>query len=152
MAQSAVHKHETTRRATYQDVLDAPAHRVAEVIDRTLYTHPRPAMPHPRANREAGACKHTYRHAIRGKGGVIPLECHTIDGNATPERRHSMHASAEERKRWARDTREANRQAILEGCPGGHPEIVRQARHRCRTTSTETGAEHTIRPHLRLPR
>ena len=34
-----------------------------------------------------------------------------------------MHASAEERKRWARDAREANRQAILEGHPGGHPEI-----------------------------
>ena len=35
-----------TRRATYQDVLDAPAHRVAEIVDGTLYTHPRPAMPH----------------------------------------------------------------------------------------------------------
>ena len=32
-----------TRRATYQDVLDAPAHRVAEIIDGTLYTQPRPA-------------------------------------------------------------------------------------------------------------
>ena len=26
-------------RATYQDVLDAPAHLVAEIIDGTLYTH-----------------------------------------------------------------------------------------------------------------
>ena len=33
-------------RATYQDVLDAPAHRVAEIVDGTLHTHPRPAMPH----------------------------------------------------------------------------------------------------------
>ena len=33
-------------RATYQDVLDAPAHQVAEIIDGTLYTHPRPAPPH----------------------------------------------------------------------------------------------------------
>ena len=31
-----------TRRATYQDVLDAPAHRVAEIVDGTLYTQPRP--------------------------------------------------------------------------------------------------------------
>ena len=31
-------------RATYQDVLDAPAHRVAEIVDGTLYIHPRPAM------------------------------------------------------------------------------------------------------------
>ena len=30
-------------RASYQDVLDAPAHRVAEIVDGTLYTHPRPA-------------------------------------------------------------------------------------------------------------
>jgi hypothetical protein len=35
------------RRATYQDVLDAPPHTVAEVIEGVLYTHPRPAVPHP---------------------------------------------------------------------------------------------------------
>lgn len=40
---------EAPRRATYQDVLDAPAHLVAEIIDGTLHTHPRPAMPHARA-------------------------------------------------------------------------------------------------------
>ena len=34
------------RRATYQDVLDAPAHQVAEVVDGMLHTHPRPAPPH----------------------------------------------------------------------------------------------------------
>ena len=33
-------------RATYQDVLDAPPHRVAEIVDGTLYTQPRPAPPH----------------------------------------------------------------------------------------------------------
>jgi Uma2 family endonuclease len=33
-------------RATYQDVLDAPPHRVAEIVDGALYTNPRPAMPH----------------------------------------------------------------------------------------------------------
>ena len=30
MAQSAAHEHDSTSRATYQDVLDALAHRVAE--------------------------------------------------------------------------------------------------------------------------
>ncbi len=34
------------RLATYQDVLDAPAHMVAEVIGGRLYTHPRPAPKH----------------------------------------------------------------------------------------------------------
>ena len=50
MVQSAAHEHDTTRRATYQDVLDAPAHQVAEIVNGTLYTHPRPAMPHARAS------------------------------------------------------------------------------------------------------
>ena len=34
------------RKATYQDVLDAPEHVVAEIINGTLYTHPRPAPRH----------------------------------------------------------------------------------------------------------
>ena len=42
------------RRATYQDVLDAPAHRVAEIVDGTLYTHPRPASLHVRAGSALG--------------------------------------------------------------------------------------------------
>ena len=54
MAQSAAHKHDTTRRATYQDVLDAPAHRVAEIIDGTLHTHPRPAPAHTLASSALG--------------------------------------------------------------------------------------------------
>ena len=43
-----------TPRATYQDVLDAPPHRVAEVVDGTLYTHPRPAASHARASSSLG--------------------------------------------------------------------------------------------------
>ena len=54
MAQSAAHKHDSTRRATYQDVLDAPAHQVAEIVNGTLYTHPRPAMPHALASSYLG--------------------------------------------------------------------------------------------------
>ncbi len=34
------------RNATYQDVLDAPEHLVAELIDGDLYLSPRPAGPH----------------------------------------------------------------------------------------------------------
>jgi Uma2 family endonuclease len=37
------------RRATYQDILDAPEHVVAEIVDGTLYTSPRPAKPHAQA-------------------------------------------------------------------------------------------------------
>ena len=42
------------RTATYQDVLDAPAHQVAEIINGTLHTHPRPAVPHTRASSVLG--------------------------------------------------------------------------------------------------
>ena len=34
------------RRATYQDILNAPAHVVAELIDGVLETHPRPVPKH----------------------------------------------------------------------------------------------------------
>lgn len=34
------------RRATYEDVLSAPPHQVAEVLDGQLHLHPRPAPPH----------------------------------------------------------------------------------------------------------
>ena len=43
-----------TRRATYQDVLDAPAYRVAEIVDGTLYTQPRPAPRHAVASSRLG--------------------------------------------------------------------------------------------------
>ncbi len=34
------------KEATYQDVLDAPEHKVAEIIDGELFLSPRPAAPH----------------------------------------------------------------------------------------------------------
>ena len=42
------------QRATYQDVLDAPPHRVAEIVDGVLHTNPRPAMPHALATSSLG--------------------------------------------------------------------------------------------------
>ena len=53
---SAAHKPKPMRtsRATYQDVLDAPAYRVAEIVDGTLHMHPRPAMPHALASSALG--------------------------------------------------------------------------------------------------
>ena len=58
------------RRATYQEVLAAPVHQVAEIVDGTLHTHPRPAMPHARASsvlgRKIGA---PYDDEVGGPGG-----------------------------------------------------------------------------------
>ena len=59
-----------TRKATYQDVLDAPAHRVAEIVDGTLHTHPRPAMPHALASsRLGGELTGPFDRGRSGPGG-----------------------------------------------------------------------------------
>lgn len=44
-------------RASYQDVLDAPPHKVAEIVDGKLYIQPRPAM--------------RYAKVSSGLGGII---------------------------------------------------------------------------------
>lgn len=43
------------RRATYQDVLDAPEHLIAEVINGELVLQPRPVIAHQGASSELGA-------------------------------------------------------------------------------------------------
>jgi Uma2 family endonuclease len=55
------------RRATYEDVLAAPDHLVAEVIDGTLYTSPRPATPHAAATSALG--EELGPPFKRGRGG-----------------------------------------------------------------------------------
>ena len=54
MARSQDALKRTARRATYQDVLDAPANMVAEVVEGALSIHPRPAPPHARASSVLG--------------------------------------------------------------------------------------------------
>jgi Uma2 family endonuclease len=46
---------EPKRNATYDDVLAAPEHKVAEILDGELFLSPRPATPHARANSRLGA-------------------------------------------------------------------------------------------------
>ena len=58
------------RRADYQDVLNAPAHMVAEVIDGTLHTQPRPAMAHAWASSGLGArLNPPFNYGDGGPGG-----------------------------------------------------------------------------------
>jgi len=54
MSAGAVLPRETTGRATYRDVLDAPPHRVAEIVDGALHVQPRPAMRHAVAGSSLG--------------------------------------------------------------------------------------------------
>jgi Uma2 family endonuclease len=46
---------EPKRKATYDDVLAAPEHKVAEILDGELFLSPRPATPHARASSIAGS-------------------------------------------------------------------------------------------------
>lgn len=58
------------KRATYQDVLEAPPHQVAEIIDGKLYTHPRPASPHAFAGSGLGGIINpTFQYGRNGPGG-----------------------------------------------------------------------------------
>ena len=58
------------RKATYQDVLDAPPNMVAEVIDGTLHMQPRPAMGHARASSILGMeVGSTFDRGRGGPGG-----------------------------------------------------------------------------------
>jgi Uma2 family endonuclease len=46
--------HLQRRRARYQDVLDAPEHLIAEILNGELILQPRPAIAHQRASSELG--------------------------------------------------------------------------------------------------
>ena len=77
------------RRATYQDVLDAPPYMVAEVLAGTLYTHPRPAMRHARASSIIGSeLVGPYDRGRGGPGGwwiVDEPELHLGDDIVVPD-------------------------------------------------------------------
>lgn len=63
------------RRATYQDVLDAPPRELAELIDGVLYTHPRPALPHAQATSVLGEeLGPPFKRGRGGPGGWILLD------------------------------------------------------------------------------
>jgi len=55
------------RPATYQDVLDAPPHMVAELIGGALHLQPRPAFPHAHASSSLGGELVSPFH--KGRGG-----------------------------------------------------------------------------------
>lgn len=46
MLQHVMDRHDPKRPATYQDVLDAPEHLVAEIVDGELFLSPRPRFAH----------------------------------------------------------------------------------------------------------
>ncbi len=77
------------RRATYQDVLDAPPGQVAEVVDGLLYLFPRPAKPHAAATSALGEeLGPAFKRGRGGPGGWILLdepELHLVDDILVPD-------------------------------------------------------------------
>ncbi len=63
------------RRATYEDVLAAPPHKVAEIIDGELHVSPRPGGPHTAAASALGALiEPPFKWGRGGPGGWIILD------------------------------------------------------------------------------
>ena len=77
--------------ASYQDVLDAPPHKVAEIIDGTLHMNPRPAPRHAWASSGLGARIGTpYNYGDGGPGGwwiIFEPELHLGEDILVPDRR-----------------------------------------------------------------
>ncbi len=68
--QAAAPSVQTKPGATYQDVLDAPPHKVAEIIDGTLFLNPRPAPAHADAHGGIfGNLRTLFGHGRGGPGG-----------------------------------------------------------------------------------
>ena len=80
---------EKKRRATYQDVLDAPQHLVAEVIDGDLRLSPRRAGPHTKVSSTLGyVLGPPFDLGTNGPGGWIILdepELHLDDDVVVPD-------------------------------------------------------------------
>lgn len=89
---------EKSAPATYQDVLDAPPHMVAEVVYGALYTHPRPAPAHAWASSGLGSTLgEPFSYGRGGPGGwwiIDEPELHLGDDIVVPDlagwRRESM--------------------------------------------------------------
>ena len=80
---------EVRPRATCQDVLEAPRHQVAEIVDGALYTNPRPAAPHALA---ASALEIDLGTAFQfGRGGpggwwiIVEPELHPSNDILVPD-------------------------------------------------------------------
>lgn len=77
------------RRATYQDVLDAPSNMVAEVIDGVLHTHPRPAPRHALAHSNLqGKLSSPFGQEDGGPGGwwiLVEPEVHLGEHIIVPD-------------------------------------------------------------------
>jgi hypothetical protein len=92
------------KRATYEDVVTAPAHVVAELIHGVLHTNPRPASPHAAAASALGEeLGPPFKRGRGGPGGWIFLD--------EPELHLGEHVLVPALAGWRRERMPAIRQA-----------------------------------------
>ena len=107
--QSAVAKHPHAR-ATYQDVLDAPPHMVAEILEGKLYMNPRPTFEHCEATLILLRRLSTpYQDGYQGPGGfrfvqepelhlgdhvLVPDGAAWLDGNLPSRKNRTTHLNS----------------------------------------------------------
>lgn len=76
-------------QATYQDVLNAPPHKVAEIVGGKLYTHPRPAPVHAIASTGLGSrLGIPFHFGDGGPGGwwiIVEPELHLGEDIVVPD-------------------------------------------------------------------
>ena len=76
-------------RATYQDLLNVPDHKVAEIVDGDLYASPRPAGRHTLAASSLGAIlTSAFQHGRGGPGGwwiLFEPELHLAEDILVPD-------------------------------------------------------------------
>jgi len=77
------------KRATYEDVLNAPENKVAEILDGELFLSPRPAPPHVAAHSALQGLLHPPFHQGRGGPGgwriLVEPELHLGDDVLVPD-------------------------------------------------------------------
>ena len=132
---------ETMKRATYEDVLNAPENKVAEILDGELFLSPRPAPPHTVASSEIGmAIGPPFHRGSGGPGGWSILdepELHLVE-----EEPINPDLAGWRRERFPGAPRDSVLLARAglglrgpEQVDGGH----RPGRRRCQSTSRRTG-------------
>jgi Uma2 family endonuclease len=76
------------KRATYEDVLNAPEHKVAEILDGELFLSPRPAPRHSVASSRLGAVLGPFDYGDDGPGAwwiISEPECHFGENVLVPD-------------------------------------------------------------------
>ncbi|MCY3671149.1 MAG: Uma2 family endonuclease [Alphaproteobacteria bacterium] len=88
-AQRALRRPAPARRASYRDVLDAPPHMVAEVVEGALHMQPRPASRHALAGLSLGdELVSPFQKGRGGPGGwwiVVEPELHFGEDIVVPD-------------------------------------------------------------------